>query len=53
MPTDGRVPGDFSSAAFLLAAAAITNSKVQINNLDYEQRSGRQSNYGHPKAHGC
>jgi 3-phosphoshikimate 1-carboxyvinyltransferase len=34
-PSDGRVPGDFSSAAFLLAAAAITQSKVQINNLDY------------------
>jgi len=35
-PTDGKVPGDFSSAAFLLVAAAITNSKVQINNLDYD-----------------
>jgi 3-phosphoshikimate 1-carboxyvinyltransferase len=34
-PSDGRVPGDFSSAAFLLAAAAITQSKVLINNLDY------------------
>ncbi|HEX7481900.1 MAG TPA: 3-phosphoshikimate 1-carboxyvinyltransferase, partial [Candidatus Bathyarchaeia archaeon] len=34
-PADGMVPGDFSSAAFLLVAAAITNSKVQINNLDY------------------
>jgi 3-phosphoshikimate 1-carboxyvinyltransferase len=34
MPSDSSVPGDFSSAAFLLAAAAITHSKVQINNLD-------------------
>ena len=34
-PADGKVPGDFSSAAFLLAAAAITNSKVKIDNLDY------------------
>ena len=34
-PADGRVPGDFSSAAFLLVAAAITHSKVQVNNLDY------------------
>lgn len=33
--TDERVPGDFSSAAFLLTAAAITDSKVQISNLDY------------------
>ncbi len=32
---DAKVPGDFSSAAFLLAAAAITNSKVLLNNLDY------------------
>jgi len=32
-PCDCRVPGDFSSAAFLLAAAAITNSKVQVNDL--------------------
>ncbi len=37
---DGRVPGDFSSAAFLLAAAAITNSKVTITNLDYESVQG-------------
>jgi 3-phosphoshikimate 1-carboxyvinyltransferase len=34
-PHDCRVPGDFSSAAFLLAAAAITSSKVQVNNLEY------------------
>ncbi len=39
-PSDGRVPGDFSSAAFLLAAAAITNSKVQVNNLDYSSVQG-------------
>jgi 3-phosphoshikimate 1-carboxyvinyltransferase len=38
--TDDKVPGDFSSAAFLLAAAAITNSKVQVNNLDYESVQG-------------
>jgi 3-phosphoshikimate 1-carboxyvinyltransferase len=39
-PLDCRVPGDFSSAAFLLAAAAITSSKVQINDLDYESVQG-------------
>lgn len=39
-PADDRVPGDFSSAAFLLAAAAITSSKVQINNLDYGSVQG-------------
>jgi 3-phosphoshikimate 1-carboxyvinyltransferase len=39
-PTDGCVPGDFSSAAFLLAAAAICKSNVTINNLDYEGVQG-------------
>ena len=34
-PVDERVPGDFSSAAFLLAAAAITKSEVHVKNLDY------------------
>jgi 3-phosphoshikimate 1-carboxyvinyltransferase len=29
-----EVPGDFSSAAFLLAAAAITSSRVKVRNLD-------------------
>jgi 3-phosphoshikimate 1-carboxyvinyltransferase len=37
---DGVVPGDFSSAAFLIAAAAITESKVTIINLDYESVQG-------------
>ena len=45
-PADGRVPGDFSSAAFLLAAAAITNSKVQINNLDYSSVQGDKAIMG-------
>jgi 3-phosphoshikimate 1-carboxyvinyltransferase len=40
MPSDGRVPGDFSSAAFLLAASAITKSKVQITNLNYRSVQG-------------
>ena len=34
-PVDSRVPGDFSSAAFLLASAAITKSEVHVKNLDY------------------
>ncbi len=37
---DGRVPGDFSSAAFLLAAAAISESDVELTNLDYESVQG-------------
>ena len=39
-PCDQRVPGDFSSAAFLLAAAAITHSEVSVKNLDFETVQG-------------
>ncbi len=39
-PCDCRVPGDFSSASFLFAAAAVTNSKVQLNNLEYKSVQG-------------
>ncbi len=45
-PANGRVPGDFSSAAFLLAASAITNSQVQINNLDYNTIQGDRAIMG-------
>ena len=45
-PSDSRVPGDFSSAAFLLAAAAITNSRVQVNNLDYSSVQGDKAILG-------
>ena len=45
-PFNCRVPGDFSSAAFLLAAAAITNSKVQINDLDHESDQGDKAILG-------
>ena len=40
MPHDGKVPGDFSSAAFLLAAAAIAKSEVRVKNLDYRTVQG-------------
>lgn len=39
-PHNHQVPGDFSSAAFLLAAAAITRSDVSVKNLDYETIQG-------------
>jgi 3-phosphoshikimate 1-carboxyvinyltransferase len=39
-PCDHHVPGDFSSAAFLLAAAAITRSDVSVKNLKYETVQG-------------
>ena len=45
-PHDGRVPGDFSSASFLLAASAITSSKVQINNLEYKSVQGDKAILG-------
>ena len=39
-PCDHRVPSDFSSAAFLLAVAAITRSEVSVKNLSYETVQG-------------
>jgi 3-phosphoshikimate 1-carboxyvinyltransferase len=39
-PCNHLVPGDFSSAAFLLAAGAIPRSDVIIKNLDYETVQG-------------
>jgi 3-phosphoshikimate 1-carboxyvinyltransferase len=39
-PCDHIVPGDFSSAAFLLAAAAVTSSHVTVNSLDYQTSQG-------------
>jgi 3-phosphoshikimate 1-carboxyvinyltransferase len=43
---DHRVPGDFSSAAFLLAAAAITHSEVSVKNLDYATQQGDKAILG-------
>jgi 3-phosphoshikimate 1-carboxyvinyltransferase len=43
---DCKVPGDFSSAAFLLAAAAITNSKITVQNLDYATLQGDKAILG-------
>jgi len=42
-PCSHKVPGDFSSAAFLLAAAAITSSKVRVKNLDYHTMQGDEA----------
>lgn len=39
-PHRSEVPGDFSSAAFLMAAAAITSSKVKLKNLDIHSIQG-------------
>ena len=45
-PCDGIVSGDFSSAAFLLSAAAITKSDVRIANLDYSSVQGDKAIIG-------
>jgi 3-phosphoshikimate 1-carboxyvinyltransferase len=39
-PCDHTVPGDFSSAAFLLAAAAVTSSHVTVNHLEHQTVQG-------------
>lgn len=39
-PCDHIVPGDFSSAAFLLAAAAITSSRITVKNLNPKTSQG-------------
>ncbi|HEY4674723.1 MAG TPA: 3-phosphoshikimate 1-carboxyvinyltransferase [Candidatus Bathyarchaeia archaeon] len=39
-PYSHEVPGDFSSAAFLLAAAAITSSKIRVKNLNCRTAQG-------------
>jgi len=39
-PYNHTVPGDFSSAAFLLVAAAVTSSRVTVNGLEYQTSQG-------------
>ncbi len=39
-PLDMDIPGDFSSAAFVLGAAAITGSSVKVSNLDAKSAQG-------------
>ena len=45
-PCNHEVPGDFSSAAFLLAAAAVTSSKVKVKNLDHHTIQGDRAILG-------
>jgi 3-phosphoshikimate 1-carboxyvinyltransferase len=45
-PFDDEVTGDFSSAAFLLASAAITRSDVAVTNLDYSLVQGDKAIVG-------
>jgi 3-phosphoshikimate 1-carboxyvinyltransferase len=46
IPCDHTVPGDFSSAAFLLAAAAVTSSWVTVNRLEYQTAQGDRAILG-------
>jgi 3-phosphoshikimate 1-carboxyvinyltransferase len=46
VPCDHTVPGDFSSAAFLLAAAAVTSSRVTVNRLNYQTSQGDRAILG-------
>ena len=43
---DHTIPGDFSSAAFLLAAAAVTSSRVTVKNLEYQTAQGDRAIVG-------
>jgi 3-phosphoshikimate 1-carboxyvinyltransferase len=45
-PCDHTIPGDFSSAAFLLAAAAVTSSQVTVKNLEYQTAQGDRAILG-------
>lgn len=45
-PIDLTIPGDFSSAAFPLGAAAITGSTVRVNNLDVRGAQGDRAIVG-------
>ncbi len=46
LPCDHTVPGDFSSAALLLAAAVVTSSQVTVKNLDYRTCQGDRAIVG-------
>ena len=52
-PIEYEIPGDFSSASFILALAAITNSTVTINNLDPNSFQGDKQILDILKTMGC
>ena len=39
-PSDHTIEGDYSSAAFILAAAAITDSRIRVTNLRWDSLQG-------------
>jgi 3-phosphoshikimate 1-carboxyvinyltransferase len=50
---DRRIPADFSSAAFPLAAAAVTGSTLKLLGLDMEDPQGDKALIGMLEAMGC
>ena len=52
-PVSGPVPGDFSSAAFPAAAAAITGGSVTLLGLDPEDTQGDKAFFGFLEKMGC
>ena len=52
-PVTGPVPGDFSSAAFLGAAAAISKGSVTILGLDPDDTQGDKAFFGFLEKMGC
>jgi 3-phosphoshikimate 1-carboxyvinyltransferase len=53
MPINGPVPGDFSSAAFPAAAAAITKGKVTLLGLDPNDTQGDKVFFEYLQQMGC
>lgn len=47
------IPGDYSSAAFSLAAAAITGGRVTVRNLDQESPQGDKAIVNHLRSFGA
>lgn len=52
-PFNRKIPGDFSSAAFFLCAAAITKSNLILNNLDMNDPQGDKKVVEILKKMGC
>ncbi len=52
-PFKYRIPGDFSTACFPLAAAAVTGGKIEIDNLDFSDTQGDKAVFDYLKKMGA
>jgi len=50
---ESRIPGDFSSAAFFLCAAAITGSQISLDGLDVNDSQGDKAILDYLSVMGC